>query len=57
VAGADGQALKTTRLCYAEPTRDNVLRLPDVSGVILTTGSLSDMPAMRFEPGALLEVR
>ena len=39
---------KYTQICTAEPTKANAINLPDVSGRILSTGNLLNLPTMRF---------
>ena len=35
-----------TQMCAVPPTRNNVIELPDVSGIVLTTGNLLGLPAI-----------
>ena len=42
-----------TQFCYAQITKSNTILLPDVSGRMLTTGNLLNLPTMRFEGSQL----
>ena len=35
-----------TQMCAIPPTKNNVIELPDVSGIVLTTGNLLGLPAI-----------